>query len=195
MDTRRAILLERSWLAWPAIAPKGAVVVYQSLASHDPDRGFPFFLRVPSTLVSRRSSFDPILEATGAASFVLAGSQQWTTELTLALRTGGRIAVGFDRPAVRRLLGSAPPRTLNAKAVRHRLHVLDARVTARYAVWPSLHAPRLIYSSRITGWWLQRTGIIGGGGGSSRRQRLARSLVAAPVIAVVAPSWIWVVER
>ena len=147
-----------------------------------------------SKFVSRRLPMDPILVATGASGFVIAGSENWTVEVTHALRNGVRYAVGFDRSVARHLLGSARPRSLNAREVRRRIQSMGAKVIARYAVWPSLHAPRLIYASPITGWWLQRAGIIGGGGRSSRRQRLARSLVAAPVLAVIAPSSIWVVE-
>ncbi|MEX1005563.1 MAG: hypothetical protein WD156_09355 [Acidimicrobiia bacterium] len=135
-----------------------------------------------------------IVRATGSHAFLAATTTGWA-EVAPALDKGHRITLGLDRPLARRALGAASAQTLTPREVRNLLIAVGGRVVKTYAVWPSLSTPRLIYQSSITAWWLQRAGIIGGGGTSFSRQRLARSLVAAPVIAFCHPSELWVVER
>lgn len=138
---------------------------------------------------------DVIAEVTGCRETVIAGSPDWLSRVELALDLGQNVAVGVDHPWARRLFGSTRGAALAAKPAKRALEARKLGISARYAVWPSAETPALIYRSPITGWWMQRAGIIGGGGRSSRRQWLARSWLAAPIVALIRPSSVWVVHR
>ena len=138
--------------------------------------------------------YDPILELTGAACFVRAGDIDWTSALDQSRIRRESVAIGVDRRGARTILRMARGTTLSPRSARRTLRAMGIGVVATYAVWPSLSQPRLIYRSLVMGWWLQRVGLVGGGGGSAVKQRIARSVLASPVLATAHPSEIWVVN-
>jgi hypothetical protein len=138
--------------------------------------------------------FDPILESTGASHFVRAGDSNWISVLEQARIRCESVAIGIDRRGARTLLRMTPGTTLSSRNTRKTLRSMAMRVADKYAVWPSLDQPRLVYRTLILGWWLQRAGVIGGGGGSAVKQRLARSLIVSPVLAAAHPSEVWIVN-
>ena len=138
--------------------------------------------------------FDPILEMTGAAVFLRAGDPGWNHIIEQVLEAGGRVAIGVHRSVLRKGERFKKQKSLRGGRLRRDLERRGIRIAAQYAVWPSLDAPRIIYRSPVTGWWLQRAGVIGGGR-TGYGQALARSLPAAPIVALSHPFSIWVVDR
>jgi hypothetical protein len=138
--------------------------------------------------------FDPILEITGAAVYLRAGDPSWIPVIERALEAGDRVAIGVHRSVLLKRERFKTQKSLRGGRLRRDLERRGIRIAARYAVWPSLDAPRIIYRSRVTGWWLQRAGVIGGGR-TGYVQALARSLPLAPIVALAHPCSIWVVDR
>jgi len=71
------------------------------------------------------------------------------------------------------------------------------RIDAKYVVWPSVEAPRLVLPANRYGAlrWAQRSGVLGGGGTNPFGRWLARSPMFTPVAFLLAPAVAVVASR
>lgn len=116
-------------------------------------------------------------------------------EAIAAVPPGGILLVTCDRAVPRAILGVLARRRLrltHAPTVRAMMHALrrpGVEVRGRYAVWPSVGAPRVALEagSYDALRWVQRSGVLGGGGRSLPLRALARSSLFTPFAFILSP--------
>jgi hypothetical protein len=125
-------------------------------------------------------------------------SRHWRLALEDGIGTAPRdrvVVVVYDRALPRAVLGALarrwrrPARTPRVGVLLRTLRRQGVEVRSRYAIWPSVTAPRVAieagnYRSLR---WIQRSGVLGGGGRSLVLRALARSFLFTPFAFVLAP--------